>query len=293
LIEKRVVARKAMRDPPKRSVLDGDVNVTQSFDVANEILNDIQRMRGGDTVLEDESRYLVTVRPLNGRIPAWSGEVAGPPLFYPLHSVNVLAAGKTVTVLDKSNRKLWQATLTHNVPARIESLTGEDSPFGEGPCVERGDRLFVYDEAVLTAFELRTGTAHWRLPTVGVMGLFFDEEGMLYVNSTTASLDNLKYSKQIDVTQTTAPVVFKIDPKAGKMLWSVQPRGFISAVSGKFIYAVTSDGTFIKMRRLNPKTGRVMWEYLDQRAPISVQFHQNSIQLVFPREVQVLKFLSF
>ena len=47
----------------------------------------------------------------------WTGEVVGPPQLFVLKTVNVMAAGKTVIVLDKSNKKLWQAALTYPVAA--------------------------------------------------------------------------------------------------------------------------------------------------------------------------------
>ena len=94
--------------------------------------------------------------------------------------MNVLAAGKTLIVFDKTNKKLWQAALTYNVAGGNRAADGEASPFGEGPCVERGDTLYVFDQAVLTAFDIATGNARWRLPSVGVVGLFFDDQGMLY-----------------------------------------------------------------------------------------------------------------
>ena len=83
--------------------------------------------------------------------------------------------------------------------------------------MERKDTLYVIDQGVLTAFDLATGNARWRLPSIGIMGLFFDDEGMIYLNTTTASPDSLKYSNQIDVTRKNAYLVMKLDPKAGKV----------------------------------------------------------------------------
>ena len=105
-------------------------------------------------------------------------------------------------------------------------------------------------------------------------------------------------------------ILLKIDPQTGKTLWSVKPGGFISYLSGKFIYAVyihqsdedeeagaalagiTPHPPFIHIRRLNPRNGQVMWDYYQERAPLNVQFNGNVIQLVFKKEVQVLKFFS-
>ena len=203
LLESRIVTREAMKAPPKKSVLDsGNLNVTRTADVANEILNEMQRNRGGSTVEEDESRYQVAIRrPDSTGAADWTGEVVGPPALFPLKTVNVLTAGKTVIVFDKTNKKLWQATLAYSVLAGTGILGGagafggENTQYGEGPCVERGNTLYVFDQAVLTAFDLATGNARWRLPSVGIVGLFFDDKGMMYVNSTTASPENIKYSK--------------------------------------------------------------------------------------------------
>ena len=70
------------------------------------MLNDMQRERGGEVVLEDESRYLVTIRRPDAP-EFWSGEVTGRPTLFPLKTVNVLAANKMVVVLDQANKKLW------------------------------------------------------------------------------------------------------------------------------------------------------------------------------------------
>jgi len=52
---------------------------------------------------------------------------------------------------------------------------------------------------------------------------------------------------------------------------------------------------YLRIARINPKNGRVMWEYYDSRdrCPIDARFHENMITLVYKREVQVLKYLSF
>jgi outer membrane protein assembly factor BamB len=296
-----------MKAPPAQSALNGNLNSSQTAAVANETLNEMQRNRGGDTVQEDESRYQVSLRRPDSTTAAdWTGEVIGPPSVLSLKTVNVLMAGKTVIVFDKTNKKFWQAALTYNVASGNRAANGEASPFGEGPCVERGDTLYVFDQAVLTAFDLATGNARWRLPSVGVVGLFFDDKGMLYVNTTTADPENIKYSRQIDITQKIDAILLKIDPQTGRTLWSVKPGGFISYLSGKFIYTVQSfdpgdeEGSptgiqlpaYLKIRRISPADGRVLWDHEQDRAPLDVRFKNNFIELVFKKEVQVLKFLS-
>ena len=310
LIEQRLVARKVMKAPPKKSALEGPVNMASNTEVQNEILNEMQRERVGDSVVEDESRYEVTLRRTDGKEAGeWKGETIGRPSLFPLQTVNVIAANKSLIVLDKNNRKLWTSALTFNVAG--QALDGDDGSGPQGPCVERSGTLFVYDEGVLTAFDLKTGTAQWRLPSVGVSGLYFDEAGMMYVNSTTAGPENIKYSRQIDLSAKSTGLILKIDPRTGKTLWSRETRGVLAYLSGKFIFTLEAyrpddDGDdnpykvqtgmetdpFVRIRRLSPGDGKEMWAHFEQRAPLDVRFDRNTIHLVFKKEVEVLKFLA-
>jgi hypothetical protein len=311
LIESRIVTREAMKPPPAKSVLSGSLTVNKTDELSNEKLNEAQRDRGGGVVQEDESRYLATIR--RSDIPeVWSGEVVGRPSLYPLTTVNVLTANKIVLVFDKQNKKLWQSALSYNVSGGYGNQDNERATFGLGPCVESKDTLYVIDQGVLTAFDLATGNARWRLPSIGIMGLFFDGEGMIYLNTTTASPDSLKYSNQIDINRKDSYLVMKLEPKAGKVQWTADVRGLVSYVSDKFIYSVRSyhadndeeSATYtldsiagreseLVIKRLNPKNGRVMWEHVQKRAPLDVEFDQNTIRLVFKHEVQVLRFVAF
>jgi len=306
LIEHKTVAHEAMKAPPKKSALEGTVNAAATAAIANEILNEIQRDHVGSVVVEDVSRYQVTLR-RPGEKGERTGEVVGLPQLFPLKTVDVLAAGKSILVFNKTNKKLWESKLNYSVSGGADPLT-ENPPYGQGPCVERGDMLYIFDEGVLSAFALATGNARWRLPSVGVAGLHFDDEGMLYVNTTTASPEQIKYSRQIDVTEKTRQAVLKVDPKTGKMLWTSEAEGFITHISGKFLYTVQShagddDGggllgrasttpAHVRIKRLHPDDGRVLWEHYQRRAPLDVQFDKNTIQLLFKKEFQFLKFLS-
>ena len=228
-----------------------------------------------------------------------------------LKTVNVVSAGKNIIILDKTNKKIWQTSLTYAVGER-GGFSREESQFGEGPCVEHGDTLYVFDQAVLSAYELNAGNARWRVPSVGVVGLFFDDAGSVYVNTTSGNPDDIKYSRQIDINKQTDDVLLKLDPKSGKTLWSIKPGGFISYLQGKYIYTVQTfdpnpedeeqmsdmaipKPAYFRIARVNPKDGRILWEYYDakDRCPFNVRFNANTIELVFKREVQVLKYLTF
>jgi hypothetical protein len=312
LLEEKIVTRQAMKAPPAKSALDGPISVAQTGAAANEILNELQRNAGGDTVEEDESRYLVKLSSADGK-NEWSSEVIGPPRLHPLKTVNVLSMNKKIMVFDKQNKKLWEAPLTYNVGGHELEDLGLNSGVGQGPCVERNNRLYVFDDGVLAAFDLATGNAVWRVPSVGITGLFFDDKDMLYVNTTDASPETIKYSRQIDITQMRSGQLLKIDPQDGKVVFKVSPPGPVTYVSGKFIYCVQSSDPssddepmdsvmnlpgiggmkpFIRIKRLSPSSGKEMWEHYESRGPLDVQFDKNTIRLIFKKEVEVLHFLS-
>lgn len=314
LVERRIIERNAMKAPPKKSALDGNVSVTSTMEVANELLNEMQRNAGGGTVREDESRYHVKVHVGGSKdLVDWEGDVVGPPSLYPQQSVNVVAAGKTLIVLDKANKKKWESTLSYPVSEQ-DSFFGdeEEARSGSGPVVERGDTLYVYDQGVLSAFETATGNAHWRLPSVGISGLYFDGDGMIYANTTTASPEQLKYSKQIDVTDRTGDIVVKLDAKTGKELWRHSMGGTIAYLQGKYIYTMSylhpldedeelspemmamgvQTRPYVRIRRISPKDGRVLWDHYQPRGALDVKVQGNTFQIVFKKEVQVLKCLS-
>jgi hypothetical protein len=312
LVEAHITTREVMKPEPTKSVAAGNLTLSKTEDLSNEMLNDMQRERGGGVVREDESRYAVTLRRA-GAPESWSGEVIGHPTLYPLRTVNVLTAGKLAIVLDKANKQLWQTTLNFDVPERLNSSEADASSCGQGPCVEYKDTLFIFDQGVLGAFDLATGNARWRLPSVGIAGIFLDEQGMMYVNATSASLDPLKYSNQIDVRRRDANLVTKLEPRTGKTLWTAEPGGLVNYVSGKYLYSVysyvtddddegmggyTVDSIMARqdtlcIKRLNPSNGHLIWEFCEDKAPCDVRFDKNSIRLITKKDVQVLRFFSF
>jgi hypothetical protein len=313
LLEKKEVARQAMKAPPTKSVLDGDIRVTQTMELVNEFANEMQRERTDGIEIEDVSRYGVRLRRGSSE---WTNEMIGPPSLFPLKTRDVVSASKRIVVLDKQAKKLWESALTFDVPggSRDDSDDSDDSDeplskYGAGPLVERGDVLYVCDQGVLTAFDATTGNARWRLPSVGILGLIFDDEGGMYVNTTTASHEKIKYSQQIDVSDRTHDQVLKVDPATGKILWTAVNEGLINYFSGKFLYSISSyegdepDETLagipgatiaphIRIKRLNPKNGKVMWEHYQRRAPLDIQIDKNTIQILFRKEMQVLKYIS-
>lgn len=308
MIEEKIVRHETMKAQPAKSVLEGDLNVTKTADVANEVFNEMARERTGGVRFEDESRYLVTLRRklATGAVPDWTGEVTGPPQLFPLKTVDVLVAGKGMIVLDKNNQKRWETKLNYTVSPQMmvdrDMWNSEDSERFM-PCVERSSTLFFFDQGVLAAFDVVTGNARWRLPSVGVTSLKFDDKGMMYVITTSAQQQDIKYLDQIDVNRKTVPVIMKVDPKIGKIIWSLNQTGETCLFSGKYFYAIeasTGGGTrfgrdvpaHTRIYRLHPRDGRVIWDHLEKQFPVDIDFRDNTILALFPDELKVLKFMA-
>jgi len=312
VLEARSRTRKVMKDKPGQSALESNPSITNTAAMANEILNEMQRGRGGDSVSEDISRYQVTVHRVDATdVPDWTGEIIGPPSVIEQKTVTIVSGGEMFVVLDKSNKKLWQANLAYKIKggSGLDDNDPGQTSMGAGPVIERDDALYVFDEATLTAFDLASGNVRWRVPTIGIVGVFFDDLGSMYVNSTTADLDSIRFSRQIDINKKISAVVLRIDCKTGKVYWNVQPGGLVSHVEGKFVFCFASHqaddldpdslttlpgmlDSLMDIRRLDPKTGKIMWVKSEPRCPLSVRFNGNIVELVFRKEVEVLKFLT-
>ncbi len=306
VLESRIVERSAVKAGTGKPALSDGLTAGGSMDAANGILNEMQHERGGDLVQVDESRYQVTLR-RPGSAGGWTGEVIGAPRLFPLESATVLTAGKTLMVFDKTNKLLWKSSLSFELPNIPEATDPQSARFGEGPCVERQGALYVFDQGFLACFDLANGNRRWGLPTVGVAGLLFDDHNMVYVNTTSASPEKLRYSRQIDLSQKINPVVLKVDSTTGRVLWRTEQAGLVSYVSGKLVLSTESyqpspeeqDGPdtgletlpYLRIRRLDAHNGRELWQYFQQRAPLDIAFEGNRIRLVFRKEVQVLRFM--
>ena len=312
LIEKKTIERQTMKAPPKKSALEGNVNQAATVAIANEIFNDFQREATGGVEKEDVSRYEATIKRTAPTAVETKLAVVGQPEFFPLTTVDLVVAGKTLHVLDKTGKKLWESKLNFEIGGGFgpSAWGGDLIANASAPGIERDGVLYFFDQGVLACFDLVSGNARWRQPTVGVTKLLFDDKGMLYVDTTTGSTDQLKYSQQVDISDKAYPVIIKIDPKTGKALWRSERHGRLSHVFGKLVYTMEWHGgddddeptglgipgayvpPHIRLRRLSASSGEVKWEYYQRRAPLNVDIQNNTIQLVFKREVQVLKFIG-
>jgi hypothetical protein len=311
LVEKKYVTVDTMKPVQQNKQEFENLQVTQSREYAEDVLNEMKRMRGGATARVDRSRYAATIQRVFGKDAApWTDEVTGPPMLFALQTVDVLVAGNVMYVLNKSNQKLWQSTLSYPVAVQFRSqmtswgyAARESAP---APCLERGDRLYFFDQGVLTAFDTKSGTARWRMPSVGISKIQFDDNGMLYVTTTSAGPESIQYSEQVNLSDKVEPIILKVDPANGKVLWRVEKTADDCYLSGKYVYftktrapsglvALTSHtvaATNFRLYRFNPRNGKQVWEYYREGSPSSLDFHDNAILLQFPDRVEVLKFLA-
>jgi len=311
LVEKKIVTVDTMK-PVQQDKKDFDnLQVTQSREYAEDVMNESRRMKGGAIARVDQSRYAVTIqRVFSKDVAPWTDEVTGPPVLFALKTVDVLVAGNVMYVLDKNDQKMWQSTLSYPIAVQFRSQRnsweGAARESAAAPCIERGDTLYFFDQGVLTAFDTKSGTARWRMPSVGISKIQFDDKGMLYVTTTSAGPESIQYSEQVNLADKVEPIILKVDPSNGKILWRVEKLGDECYLSGKYVYftktrapsglmALTSHGsapTTFRLYRFSSRNGQQVWEYDREGHPTSLDFHDNAILFQFPDKVEVLKFLA-
>jgi len=302
LLERRQIVREAIKTP-SQSILDsGQVSGANSLQAVEELANEISRTQTGGKEYEDASRYQVRLRRhMETNAPEWSDEVVGHVEFFPMETVDVLVAGKTLRAFDKQNNLKWQANLTFGIDDSFESVFGGIEP----PALEVGNTLYFFDKGMLTAFDLGTGTPRWRVTSVGIRRIQDDVHGDLYVSTTSANAEDIQYSQQIKVLDKTKPVFMKVDAATGEVLWQTTMAGDHCILTGDFVYSTNAKIDFTAMLnpenetvhfrvfRINPKTGARLWTYYQPQQPVAMDFHENMLLLQYTNEVQLLKYAAF
>jgi hypothetical protein len=136
---------------------------------------------------------------------------------------------------------------------------------------------------------------------------------MLYVNTTTASPEDIQYSDEIKINDATRPIVLKVDPKSGKTLWKSEQFGDGCYLTGKYVYmtdasrvgfsmiTATEDAFGVAPRRngnlnlyrIDPSNGKRLWDFHKKGSPQNIDFSQNRILVEYGDEIEILKFISF
>jgi hypothetical protein len=319
--------------PRGPSLINGQTTAsTSTAAVEEEVFNDLKRDRTGGVQGIDESRYEVKLRRwtggaaggnqdeasnarpkpsknigITGAPVEWQGEVSGVPSFFSLATVDLLVAGKVLTVFDKQNNKLFEAPLSYRVNERFVT----DNPGHLVPALETGSNLYFFDQGVLTAFSLPDGRVQWRITSVGITQVQADAQGLLYLDTSAAAPEEIQYSDQIRLEQAAA-VIMKVDPRQGKILWQTQNRGRHTYLSGKYLYTTSrqrggvalanglsealnapahAGPVYFHIWRLDPQSGAKLWDLAPPQAPDEVVFQGNWFVLRFDDDVQTWKFL--
>ena len=153
----------------------------------------------------------------------------------------------------------------------------------------------------------------WRLPSFGISAIQFDDQGMLYVDSTAAGPDDIQYSDTISFEKIPS-VLLKIDPATGRILWKAEQRGERARISGKFLYSVSvqqggvglaaalgdaldqppGEGpVYFHLYRMDPATGEALWSLYREQSPQNLAIEGNRILLRFGNDLELFKFLAF
>jgi len=301
LIEERIAVQSSTKAKKGPAIIDNpNMRASQGMAAAEEFVNQGQP----DTKI-DESLYGVTIHRYFGGAPDWTGQVAGRPFFFTQKTVDYLVAGNTLIVFNKNNQKLWEAKLTYSIsPSFWEEIDNQG-----GPALEQGSRLLFYDQGVLTAFDLKKGEALWRVNSVGISSLALDGDGNVYVSSTTAGPENIRYARQISFSNKIYPQILKVELKSGKVLWQSPRVGSDCMVTGGIVYTTSAQTSGVdamasmmnrsdaalpvhwRMFRLNPSNGKDEWEYYRNGGPRETYPRQKRILLHYNEALVMLKYL--
>jgi len=296
MMERNIVEREGMRPREGRSVLEDEhMTAGRSWQSVGQALNQIERIRSGGVVREDRSRYGIRLWRWRGE-PAqvWTGEGIGRPWFVSLRTVDVIGVGTHLTVLDRQNRVRWTATLAFDVSEEVleEVAAGR----GDGPCLEWDDRLLVFDRGMLTCFDSQTGRVNWRLPSVGILRVVPDGRGALYVSSTTATVEDLKYPLEIRLWDKARPLILKVDAHTGREIWRRVGLADRCHWSDPVLYAwwfargMSGEGTFFHLYRLDPARGEPRWHLYEERWPRRLAFQGRRLLLQWEDAVEGREF---
>ena len=75
--------------------------------------------------------------------------------------------------------------------------------------------MIIFDQGNLIAFDAKNGQVAWRFQSVGISSVVADSSGKLYISTTTAGPDQIKYSEEISITSKIHPSIVKLDSATG------------------------------------------------------------------------------
>jgi outer membrane protein assembly factor BamB len=314
LIEKKMVERETVKGDSVSDWESADKNTTGGWSadaavIARTAANDAEREMTGGKELIDESTYEVHLRRPFSSTSADAGafKVQGKPEAFSTPSMDLLVAGNKLIAFDHANKKLWESTLPYPLAGKTFMDEADEGEMGtlSQPFLEDDKRLYVFDRGYLCALDRSTGAALWRLPSVGIYKAQLDG-GSLYVSSANAKPETLHYSRQ--ATEMTLPLILKIDPVKGRVLWQVEKyqdcfvsRGGVYATmevrnANDLVESVFQRDkailTRFKIYKLSARDGKPQWEWFQTRRPLRIDADKRKVSLLFNDELQVLSSIA-
>ena len=341
LLEEKIITRKLSTGPKVMTaagieksvdqnvdkILNDNLTAANSLRAATQIAREWQRLddAGPDEITEDHSRYQVELRRLgNDGSTSWTGEVIGPPQYFPLPTVDVVAGERNFRVIGKNGSEKWEAALSYPLSyrgivsaqffqpdfRRHGNLGSFDDRHGlryHFPFVEHDGRLYSFDRGVLSAFDLASGTVKWRITSVGIRKIMFDQRGSLYACTTMTSPQALNTSDGEPEEGNHA--LMKVDPTDGRVLWTTPHLGTDIFMEGDFVYsqwlgqndldaaammAAGGRGSSIScaFTRIDPRKGEIIWRLDYKGNPDTINTRGNAILIQFTRRLELVNFFS-
>ena len=298
LKQPKVTSVRAMR-PIGESAL--NQNATAAMDptaLVDEMVNEITRAFGGGTKDVNESTYEVTLRRrFADKAAVWKGTLKGDIRFFAGKGVDVLTDMEHLYIFDKQNQLLKKDPLSFPVHSSF-STGSENVPF-----LEHGGRLYFFDQGALTAYELPSGKAAWRLPSVGITTIQANDDNHLFVNSTTAPVESIQYSEQEYIKDRSKAVLIKVNAKSGKKLWESKQAGQKSRLAGDYLYGTQVSSSSLssltgaapadrfKLLRIDPGDGDRIWEKMIEGGQ-AIDFNGTRILVQSFGNYRVFKYLT-
>ena len=311
LIESKITERQIVAGSTVSDMEEADKKTTggwasDALVIAREMEKDAARQATSGKERIDESTYEVVIyRPFAvGVPPSPPVRVQGRPEVFSTANLDLIVAGQTAVAYDHANRKLWESKFGQ--PLVFAEAGGFDEEYASGtgakvassthPCLEDGERFYLFDRAFLAAFERKSGRLLWRLPSVGIRKVQLDGNGHLYVLSSNGG--------GMDVE----PVTMKVEAAKGKILWKLE-KYQDCFVTGGDLYATREtrnaddavnqvfDGskapqTRFKLYKLSTRNGQPQWEWFQTRRPLWIDADEKKVGILFYDELQVLKSIA-
>jgi hypothetical protein len=261
--------------------------------MAQALSREAERDATGGKEIIDESTYEVALRrPFDAALPPATAQVHGRPEVFSTPTLDLIVAGKELLAFDRTNKKLWQATLAQPIAPTHGFTAGDDGEASPSqPCLEAGDRLYFFDTAYLSAFARQTGQPAWRLPLKSIHKVQLDESGHLYVSTQPGGLGEVSQLVQLDAA--TGRVRWKVEKYdnsfvSGKDLSVTrETRNADDMVNAVFDRSKAPQCRW-KLYKLSTRNGEPQWEWFQTRRPSRVEVDHKRVALLFADELQIL-----